>query len=652
MNDERINGDQNFENTDYTPVKPVSFESGENKTDNNANYNGDTLQNADDICPPEKNVGSNATDEGCSAVHPNEKNGSDTPAGEDRSYAAAHHFYGTNESTVNTSPDASFVDTTNTENIGNTENATGETGYSNQDSFTSYGDNNYTSPATQGEYGSYTEGYSGNQPAGENGAYGYANGTAQNEASQNAAPQNGFGGYYYGAPANQPQSGYGGYTYAPGYNSSYPSPVKKKRKMSAGLRVFTIILAAVVVAIGCFSAGYIVRENFNPSSTPNAPSYNNRNNSDSSNTSSGSGDPGSTSSFSINRNNGSNDGDYSYADVAKIASASVVNITVYSSDGSAGAYASGVIMSEDGYVLTNDHIYSSISSPQLLVTLHDNTEYKADFVAGDTRSDLSIIKLRDASGLKAATFGSSSALSVGDEVMAIGQSDGLSGTVTTGIVSCMDRRVSYTAEKYSMKLIQTTAAINPGSSGGALVNMRGEVVGITSSKVVNDEVEGICFAIPSDYAVSIVKNMQQNGTVRGRSKLGITYSSIGTVAAEVNGLPKGVYIQSISQDSGLYGKDIAVGDVITGADGQTISSGDDLLDIMENHSAGDTINFTVYKASSGETVSVSAELSEYIGKTAYSTAPTSQSPSTNDSSSEEDFLLPNPNRNNNNNNNR
>ena len=292
MNDERINGDQRFENTDYTPVKPISFESCENKTDNNANYNGDTLQNADGICPPEKNVGSNATDEGCSAVHPNEKNGSDTPAGEDRSYAAAHHFCGTNESTVNTSPDTSFAaGTTSTENA---ENAAGETGYNNQNSFASYGDNNYTSPATQGEYTSCAEGCFGNQPADENGGYGYANGTAQNEASQNAAPQNGFGGYYYGAPANHPQNGYGGYTYAPGYNSSYPSPIKKKRKMSAGLRVFTIILAAVVVAIGCFSAGYIVRENFNPSSTPNAPSYNNRNNSDSSNTSSGSSVPCST----------------------------------------------------------------------------------------------------------------------------------------------------------------------------------------------------------------------------------------------------------------------------------------------------------------------------------------------------------------------
>ena len=646
MNDERINGDQNFENTDYTPVKPVSFESGEDKTDNNTAYNSDTPQRTDSTCPLTENSGSIATDEGSSPVYTNVK--TDASAGEDRSYAAAYPYNGTDEGSVNTSPDASFAAGTTS-----TESTTVAADYTANDTSHIYGDGNYASPVNQGEYTSaYPDAQSSNQPIGENGGYGYANGTAQNDPSQNGAPQNGFGGYYYGAPTNQPQNGYGGYTYAPGYNPSYPSPVKKKRKMSAGLRVFTIILAAVVVAIGCFSAGYFVSDNSNSSYTPDK-IYNNRNNSGSdNNTSSGSDDPGSTSSFSINQNTGSAEGGYSYADVAKIASASVVNITVYSSDGSAGAYASGVIMSEDGYVLTNDHIYSSISSPQLLVTLHDNTEYKADFVAGDTRSDLSIIKLRDASGLKTATFGSSSALNVGDEVMAIGQSDGLSGTVTTGIVSCMDRRVSYTTEKYSMKLIQTTAAINPGSSGGALVNMRGEVVGITSSKVVNDEVEGICFAIPSDYAVSIVKNMQQNGTVRGRSKLGITYSSIGTVAAEVNGLPKGVYIQSISEDSGLYGKDIAVGDVITGADGQTISSGDDLLDIMEKHSAGDTVNFTVYKASSGETVSVSAELSEYIGTTAYSTASTSQNPSTDDGSSEEDFLLPNPNRNNNNNNNR
>lgn len=644
MNDERINGDQNFENTAYPFAQPID---GNGAKDDYPGHN-------DSTCPLKENAEPDTTDKAFATADYNDKSVTDTPfSGNEASsvdYSSAP-FESANENAETALPDTSFA--AGTTSAESTENSAEDNGYNNQNPFTPYGDSNYASPVNQGEYtATYEDGQSSNQPTDGNIGYGYANGTVQNDPSQNGAPQNGYGGYYYGAPTNQPQNGYGGYTYAPGYNPTYPSPVKKKRKMSAGLRVFTIILAAVVVAIGCFSAGYFVSDNSNSSYTPDK-IYNNRNNSGSNNnTSSGSEDPGSTSSFSINQNTGSAEGGYSYADVAKIASASVVNITVYSSDGSAGAYASGVIMSEDGYVLTNDHIYSSISSPQLLVTLHDNTEYKADFVAGDTRSDLSIIKLRDASGLKAATFGSSSALNVGDEVMAIGQSDGLSGTVTTGIVSCMDRRVSYTTEKYSMKLIQTTAAINPGSSGGALVNMRGEVVGITSSKVVNDEVEGICFAIPSDYAVSIVKNMQQNGTVRGRSKLGITYSSIGTVAAEVNGLPKGVYIQSISEDSGLYGKDIAVGDVITGADGQTISSGDDLLDIMENHSAGDTVNFTVYKASTGETVSVSAKLSEYIGTTAYSTASTTQGPSTDDSSSDEDFLLPNPNRNNNNNNNR
>ncbi len=384
-----------------------------------------------------------------------------------------------------------------------------------------------------------------------------------------------------------------------------------------GLKIFALILAAVILCIGSMSVGYfsasivngnnpIVEDDINPS-TEITPDGNKNNNGD-------------TSSFPITQD--SRDG-VKYDTVQNVAakvSPSVVNITTYNPSTGKGGYASGIILSKDGYILTNDHIYASIPNAKFLITLNDGTEYKAKYVSGDTRSDIAILKITDkVKNLVPASFGKSSEIKVGETVLAIGQSSGLSGTVSEGIVSALNRRVKGSTSSYSERHIQTTAAINPGNSGGALVNMQGQVIGVTSSKYVDENVEGICFAIPIDSALKVVSELQKHGKVVSRAKLGITYSAIGTVAAEINKTPTGLYIQEISPESGLYGKGFTKGDIITHINGKIIKDDRTVLDFIENSKAGDILDLTIFVSSTAVSKSVDVKLVAAESGSSYST---------------------------------
>jgi len=403
-----------------------------------------------------------------------------------------------------------------------------------------------------------------------------------------------------------------------------------------GLRIFALVLAAVILCIGSMSVGYfsasivngnnpIVEDDINPS-TEITPDGNKNNNGD-------------TSSFPITQD--SRDG-VKYDTVQNVAakvSPSVVNITTYNPSSGKGGYASGIIMTKDGYILTNDHIYASIPNAKFLITLNDGTEYKAKYVSGDTRSDIAILKITDkVKNLVPANFGKSSEINVGETVLAIGQSSGLSGTVSEGIVSALNRRVRGATSAYSERHIQTTAAINPGNSGGALVNMHGQVIGVTSSKYVDENVEGICFAIPIDSALKVVAELQKHGKVVSRAKLGITYTAVGTVASEINKTPTGLYIQEISSESGLYGKGFVKGDVITHINGEVIKDDRTVLDIIENSKAGDVLELTIYISSTAVSKSVDVKLVAAEGGSSYST----QEEKEDNSSSNVFDVIPNP----------
>lgn len=392
------------------------------------------------------------------------------------------------------------------------------------------------------------------------------------------------------------------------YSSDLPADDYKPA--SKGLKLFALVMASVMLLTATCLAGYFIGRN-------------------------------STSAYARNKKV-----DVSLAQVPKDADAltpaqvyekvkdSIVGIIVYNSAGSS-ANATGVIISEDGYIVTNDHIYSEIGAPKFLVYLSDGSERTAQYVAGDAISDLAVLKLDNKSGITAATLGDSSKLICGESVVAVGRPSSAqdNSTITSGIISLTERRVK-TTSNYSAKLIQTDSAINPGSSGGALVNMYGQVVGITSSKLAGVQYDSIGFAIPTTTVSRVTKQLISSGKVTDRAKLGITYQMINTAAAEAKGLDNtGLLVISVGEDSDLYGK-IQQGDMITHINGTEITYDDMVLNIIDDCKAGDTIRVTVVD-SNGNTKEFSAKLKANIGESSYSSvinSDSSQGSSSSDSS--------------------
>ncbi len=309
---------------------------------------------------------------------------------------------------------------------------------------------------------------------------------------------------------------------------------------------------------------------------------------------------------------------------------SVVGIVIYNGEGVKG-YASGVIYSEDGYIISNDHIYEDVPNAKFKIYTYDGKVYNGTYLAGDTRSDLSVIKV-NSSGFFPATFGDSAEVTCGEQVLAIGRpSDATSASsITSGIVSYVNRRVT-NSTNYSSKLIQTDSAINPGSSGGALVNMYGQVIGITSSKLVGNDYEAVGYAIPSATVKTVVESLIKNGKVIGRSRLGITYQEVDSVTAEINGSKNfGLMIASVSEDSDLYGK-LQEGDIITHVNGKAIIYDDIILDIIENNVPGTEITLTVVN-SSQKSVNLKCKLLSFDGESSYKTSSNALTPDGDNSS--------------------
>ena len=297
---------------------------------------------------------------------------------------------------------------------------------------------------------------------------------------------------------------------------------------------------------------------------------------------------------------------------------SIVGIRVYNEAGQMSD-ASGVIYSKDGYIVTNDHIYSEIGAAKFKVFTFDGTEYDAVYVAGDTVSDLAVLKIENGKGFKVAEFGDSQQLINGESVVAIGRPNDATdnSSITSGLISLTRRRVK-TTSSYTASLIQTDSAINPGSSGGALVNMYGQVVGITSSKLAGVEYDAIGFAIPTKTMKRVVEQLIAHGQVKDRAKLGITYTEVNSVTAEIeNYNAVGLLVVSVGEDSDIYGK-VGEGDFITHVNDIEITNDDIVLDIIEDCKAGDTISLTVL-LKNGNEADFDVKLRANISESSYST---------------------------------
>lgn len=275
-------------------------------------------------------------------------------------------------------------------------------------------------------------------------------------------------------------------------------------------------------------------------------------------------------------------------------------------DGQTGYYfGTGVVLSEDGLILTNTHVIEGCDTAK--VELSDNSEFDAKLVGADAISDLAVLKI-EASGLSPASFGESAGLKVGDKVAAIGNPLGetFRMTLTDGIISAIERGINYKGR--SMTLLQTNTALNEGNSGGALFNMYGQVIGITNMKMMSSysSIEGIGFAIPSSTVEEVVNALIADGEVRGRPSIGITVGAIPENARTQYELPEGLYVSAVTANSDAAKQGIKVGDIITAVNGQSVTTTDEVNDIKNTLSVGDTMTFTVWR--DGETTDIEVTL--------------------------------------------
>ncbi len=288
-----------------------------------------------------------------------------------------------------------------------------------------------------------------------------------------------------------------------------------------------------------------------------------------------------------------------YAQVAEKLQPSVCTVLSYYYTTSYGG-GSGIILSEDGYIVTNAHVVIDEEKGKLDITVKvmgRNEEYPAKIIGYDEKSDIALLKI-ETTGLVAAEIGNSNALVVGDEVVAIGTplDEAYAGTVTNGIISGLDRVIDET--ETATKYIQTNAAINPGNSGGPLVNMYGQVIGINTAKIVMEGYEGMGFAIPMDSILDIISQLQSTGYIE-RPALGIMCQSVTESESNYYGIPQGVRIVSVAANSDLAGK-VEIYDIITEIDGETIKDIGDLTLVLDAHRIGDEIELTMYRRKTSE----------------------------------------------------
>ena len=390
-------------------------------------------------------------------------------------------------------------------------------------------------------------------------------------------------------------------TEVPPRQPAEPEPPKKKKHHVNGGKVARSAVALVLAAVMGFAGGYVgsqmngskvVIQQVAPSSTSSS--------------------SGSDSSITSASASGSS---LTTEQVADLVSPSVVVITTeqvvysqwswYGQNQVESGAGSGVIISSDGYILTCAHVVDGASN--ITVTINDK-DYTATLVGEDTTSDIAVIKI-DADGLTPATVGDSDGLKVGQSVMAVGNPLGeLGGTVTSGIVSALNRSVSIqgSSSVNTMSLIQMDASVSPGNSGGGLFNMNGELVGIVNAKSSDSDAEGLGFAIPVNDAVKVAQELLENGYVTGRPYLGISYFAVtdAQTAAQLGVNAYGVYIVEVVKGGPADKAGLQAGDRIVSVDGSEVATQSDLGTLMQDHKAGDTIEITVARGGQMQTVTV------------------------------------------------
>ncbi len=288
---------------------------------------------------------------------------------------------------------------------------------------------------------------------------------------------------------------------------------------------------------------------------------------------------------------------------------SVVSVTAEISGSKSSG--SGVVMSKKGYIITCAHVVDNATS--IRVTLADQRSFDAVLVGKDTLTDLAVLSI-DASDLVAAEFGDSESCRVGDPVSAIGDPLGLElrGTMTDGIISAINRNL--VINDIELNLIQTTAALNKGNSGGPLINCYGQVIGINTAKIgdaySSGGVEGLGFALPVNIVKEVVDQLVETGYVPGRPSLGVELTELEYQYQMFYRLPSGLYVTHVSRDSNAWAAGLREGDVITSVSGRKVYKQKDLTAALQNHVPGDVVDIQVYRSSRGQLMAGTLVLEE------------------------------------------
>lgn len=447
----------------------------------------------------------------------------------------------------------------------------------------SHNPNRYNEP-TQYSSQNTSSGYSNNYQNPNTNAYDnyQSNGyTAQNQQSQNV-----YNSQPYGTAPNHSA------------NAKPPKAKKPKKQRKPISRGGIAIALAVTMVFSCglgFGGGYFA----NKVNTSTSGSLNITKTSNSGTTTTASSTSTANSTSEIVKKTADS--------VVEISTESVVTGSFAQQYVQQGA-GSGVIISQDGYILTNNHVINGANSVK--VRLRDGTEYDATIIGSDSDNDIALLKV-NATGLSPATFGDSNSLAVGDYVVAIGNPLGeLGGTVTDGIISALARKV--TIEDTQMTLLQTNAQVNPGNSGGGLFNANGELVGIVNAKQSATEVEGIAFAIPINNVLDILSDLKEYGYVTGKVDLGIDFTDITSdETAFYYGVNQtGCYVLSVDSGSNAEKAGVTRGDLVTKVNDTDVSSSSDITTALEKAEVGDTVTFTVSRRGTSKTISFVLE--EYV----------------------------------------
>ena len=427
------------------------------------------------------------------------------------------------------------------------------------------------------------------------------------------------------APASTPYTQPSPAPYGQPYTPQAPAAKPKSRGSKAFMIVLIVLLA--VFSIGFFMlCGYLLRDYFASSlsaATPTSPSQE---------TTLPAGDtPSNIIPSDKNENLYSKDtvidlvplpsdkddtSKYTTQYAYNIISDSTVGVVCYvkGNDTAVKSQGTGIIISEDGYIVTNSHVIGdSKTLYDVRVTTVDGTSYEAIVVGYDSRTDLAVLKV-NGKNMKAAAFADSDEAYIGQDVIAVGNPGGMDfqNSLTKGILSAKDRKLNLSTQ---VSFLQTDAAINPGNSGGALCNLHGQVIGVTSAKISSDAYEGMGFAIPSRTVKEVVDDLVAQGFVEGRVRIGITGQPVTSAMMQYYDIPSGILVSSIDKDGPCADTELEEDDIITMFDGKEIKSFSDMYNYLAEHKAGDKVTLTVYRMETDETFEIEITLMADDGAT-------------------------------------